>query len=93
MPGEMPGVVHLACPHGHELETPRDLLGTDVACPVCGVEFRLRREDTDEYHAEQRKERERKELQFGNKMMRFAIVTAVLVVLAVILMALYLGLA
>lgn len=89
----MPGVVHLACPHGHELETPRDLLGTDVACPVCGVEFRLRREDTSEYRAEKRAERERKELQFGNKMMNFAIVTAVLVVLAIILMALYIGLA
>ena len=92
LPGEMPGVVHLACPHGHELETPRELLGSDVACPVCGVEFRLRREDTAEYRVEKRAERERKELQFGNKMMNFAIVTAVLVVLAIVLMALYIGL-
>lgn len=88
----MPGVVHLACPNGHELETPRDLLGTDIACPVCGVEFRLRREDTDEYRAQKRADRERKEQQFGRKMMNFSIVTAVLVVLAIIMMALYIGL-
>ncbi|MGD9645709.1 MAG: hypothetical protein AB7U73_08355 [Pirellulales bacterium] len=92
LPGEMPGVVHLACPNGHELETPRDLLGTDIACPVCGVEFRLRREDTDEYRAQKRADRERKEQQFGRKMMNFSIVTAVLVVLAIIMMALYIGL-
>ncbi|MBX9788805.1 MAG: hypothetical protein K2Y37_07800 [Pirellulales bacterium] len=93
LPGEMPGVVHLACPSGHELEVPRELLGTDIACPVCGVEFRLRREDTDEYRAEKHAERERKEQQFGRKMMNFSIVVAVLVVLAILIMALYIGLA
>jgi hypothetical protein len=45
-----PGVVHIPCPNGHELETPVEMLGEEVLCPHCGVQFKLRNEDSKEYH-------------------------------------------
>src|SRR5664280_2174339 len=64
MPPELPTIqleqeppVHIPCPSGHQLETPRDMLGQDALCPFCQVRFHLRWEDSIEY----REERERRE--------------------------------
>jgi hypothetical protein len=48
-----PGVVHIPCPNGHELETPIEMIGEEVLCPHCGVQFKLRNEDSKEYHVQQ----------------------------------------
>jgi len=49
----MPGIVHIPCPNGHELETPLDMIGQEVLCPHCGAQFRLRNEDSLEFkHAQ-----------------------------------------
>jgi len=75
-------VVHIPCPSGHELETPRDMLGQEALCPFCRVQFRLRLEDSIEYRAAlQQRERE-----MGMKWMKAAIAAAVVVVGAVILL-------
>jgi hypothetical protein len=53
-------VVHIPCPNGHELESPIDMLGMDVLCPHCAAQFRLRNEDSREYHdLQQKRERDR----------------------------------
>jgi len=51
MPGaqKRQDVFHILCPSGHQLETPREMLGSDAMCPFCGAQFRLRLEDSLEY--------------------------------------------
>lgn len=39
-------LLHIPCPNGHELETPLDMLGQEVLCPHCGVQFLLRERDS-----------------------------------------------
>lgn len=70
-----PGCVHIPCPNGHELETPFDMLGQEVLCPHCGAQFRLRNEDSREYHEKlDKRERERGKFWFN-----WAITAAVLI--------------
>jgi hypothetical protein len=78
-------LVHLFCPNGHELETPTEMLGQDALCPHCRVQFRLRMRDTREFKDEQL----RKEQEFNRKALRWAIITATVVGLGLLAMALY----
>jgi hypothetical protein len=70
-----PGIVHIPCPNGHELETPVEMLGQDVLCPHCGAQFHLRREDSREAH----EERERREQRRAEAWFRWSIAAAVIV--------------
>lgn len=79
-----PELLHIACPNGHELETPRDMLGQDVLCPHCNVQFRLREKDSVEYRRRRAQELERKERNAGKMWLNYAIVAAVLVVIGII---------
>ncbi len=86
---EMPGAaafVHILCPSGHELETPREMLGQDAICPYCQMQFRLRFEDSLEYRKEKEAERERMDMRKGKAWMQWSIAAAVVVILGVILM-------
>jgi len=83
---EQASVVHVICPHGHVLETPRDMLGQDAMCPYCEAEFRLRFEDTEEYRREREEQRERREQKLGKAWMNWAIAIAVVVVMGVIIL-------
>jgi len=83
---EQASVVHVICPHGHVLETPRDMLGQDAMCPYCEAEFRLRFEDTEEYRREREEQRERREQKLGKAWMNWAIAVAVVVVMGVIIL-------
>ena len=47
--GMTSGVVHIPCPNGHELETPTEWIGIEALCPFCGVQFRLKKENSVEY--------------------------------------------
>jgi len=76
-----PEILHIACPNGHELETPRDMLNQDVLCPHCQVQFRLREKDSVEYKRRRELERQRREQKAGKNWLNFAIVAAVIVVL------------
>lgn len=77
-------VVHVACPNGHELETPREMLGQEAMCPFCQTQFWLRLEDSVEYRREKAEERERRETRIGQLWLRWAIVAAVVVVLGLV---------
>lgn len=85
LPGTSP-IIHILCPSGHQLETPRDMLGQDALCPYCQVQFRLRFEDSLEYRKQKQEERELQELRTGKKWMQWSIAAAVVVILGVILM-------
>lgn len=84
-----PKILHIPCPAGHELETPAEMIGQDVLCPYCGVQFNLRYKDSTEYKAELAAERERKEERAGKMWFQWAIIAAVVVLLGLIGMVIY----
>lgn len=77
-------VVHILCPSGHQLETPREMLGQDAMCPYCQVQFRLRYENSLEYRQERAEALERQERKAAKLWLNWAIGIAVVVVLGVI---------
>jgi len=81
-----PDVVHIACPSGHELETPREMLGQVAMCPYCQVQFELRWEESVEYRRRKAEELERKQAKVARMWLQWSITAAVLVVLGLILM-------
>jgi len=79
-------VLHLVCPQGHQLETPREMLGQDAMCPYCQTVFRLRFEDSLEYRRQKEEERLRREQKLGRAWLHWSIAAAVVVVLGVLLL-------
>ena len=77
-------VVHIPCPNGHQLETPREILGEDAMCPICQAQFHLRLEDSIEYRRHRAEQFEQRERQIGNQWMNAAIIAAVVVLGAVL---------
>ncbi len=77
-----PSLYHIACPNGHELEAPPDMIDQEVLCPYCSVQFRLRIENSAEYRQRlDMLDRERARFWFN-----WAIAAAVLVGLGLIVM-------
>lgn len=76
-------VVHILCPRGHELETPREMIGKHAMCPHCQTEFQLRLEDSREYQRDQAAEQERRQRRLGKAWMNWTIAMVVIVVLGV----------
>mgnify|MGYP001828624979 CR=1 FL=1 len=81
---EHQSLVHVPCPKGHVLETPREMLGQHAMCPYCQAEFQLRFTDSEEYKREQEQKEERRQQKLGKAWMNWAIAVAVVVVLGVI---------
>jgi hypothetical protein len=81
---EQSPILHVLCPSGHQLETPREMLGEDAMCPYCQTIFRLRFEDSIEYRQRLEEERELREQKLGQTWMNWAIAIAVVVILGVI---------
>lgn len=79
-----PELLHIPCPQGHELETPRDMLNQEVLCPQCGAQFRLREKDSVEFIRRKEAEEERRANKAGNMWLNGAITVAVVVILALI---------
>jgi len=77
-------VVHIACPSGHELETPREMLGQQAMCPYCQVQFVLRFEDSVEHRQRLAQQQEWEEARKGRKWLQLAIAAAAIVVLGLI---------
>ncbi|MCS7304085.1 MAG: hypothetical protein NZ602_03120 [Thermoguttaceae bacterium] len=78
--------VHILCPSGHQLETPREMLGQEAICPFCQVQFRLRWEDTVEYRREKQLEVERRLARQSKLWLQWSIAAAVVVLVALIIM-------
>ncbi len=74
-------LVHIPCPAGHELETPREMLGQEALCPFCNRQFRLRLEKSVEYKKEEAEQARREDLRLGRLWIKVSIVLAVLVVI------------
>jgi hypothetical protein len=79
-------VVHVICPNGHPLETPREMLDQQALCPFCQAQFQLRLVDSVEYREERAKERARRESRANQLWLRWSIAAAVVVVLGLILL-------
>lgn len=86
-----PRVVRIPCPQGHELQTPTDMLDQEVLCPICGTQFHLRYEDSVEYKQELVERRLRQAEQLNKAALKWAIIAAVVIVLAIIGMIIYLA--
>lgn len=78
--------LHVLCPSGHELETPREMLGQDALCPYCQVQFRLRFEDSVEYRREKAAEEERRMAKASRAWMQWSIAAAAVVLVGLIIM-------
>lgn len=72
-----PKVYHIACPNGHLLETPDDILGQQALCPYCNVQFELRVEDSEEFKKEQESERRRREEEMNERWVKYSIRAAI----------------
>jgi uncharacterized Zn-finger protein len=82
-------IVHLVCPKGHTLDTPREMLGMDAVCPFCQTVFSLRWEDSLEYRRQQKEKEQRAQIrqqQLARSWLHWSIAVAVVVILGVILM-------
>lgn len=84
-----PRNVRIPCPQGHELQTPMDMVGQEVLCPICGTQFHLRYEDSIEYKEEQAELRRRRAENLNQTALKWSIGTAVAIVLAIIGMIVY----
>jgi len=87
---QVPRVVRIPCPQGHELQTPMDMVQQDVLCPICGTQFQLRYEDSLEFKEEQAELRRRKAERVNQVALKWSIGAAVVVVLGIIGMLIYL---
>lgn len=81
-----PRLLHIPCPQGHELETPEEMLGQDVLCPLCGEQFHLQYKNSVEYKKEKEAERERRERKMAQAWFTRAVIAAVVVVLGLIVL-------
>jgi hypothetical protein len=79
-----PRIVRIPCPQGHELQTPMDMVNQEVLCPICSTQFYLRFEDSVEYKQEQADLRRRKAEQLNQAALKWAIIAAVVVVVAIL---------
>ena len=83
---EEQSLIHIPCPEGHVLETPREMLGQYAMCPYCQAEFQLRFTDSQEYQREEAQKQQRREQKVGKAWMNWAIAAAVVVLFAVVIM-------
>lgn len=79
-------LLHIPCPNGHVLDTPRDMLDQLVMCPHCEAEFRLRESDSQEYQRRKQLQEESRERRSGQLWMNWSVVIAVIVVLGLALL-------
>lgn len=86
---QAPQNVRIPCPQGHELQTPMDMVGQEVLCPICATQFHLRYEDSIEYKEEQAERRRRRAENVNQAALKWAIGTAVAIVLAIVGMLVY----
>lgn len=76
-----PELLHIPCPNGHELEVPPDMLDTEVLCPHCNAQFRLRAKDSIEHRKLREQVEAIRDAKTNKFYYQFAIVVASVVVL------------
>lgn len=86
-----PRIVRIPCPQGHELQTPMDMVNQEVLCPICSTQFHLRYEDSIEFKEEQAELRRRKAESLNYAAMKWSIIAAVVIVVAILGMIVYMA--
>ena len=76
-----PSVLHIHCPNGHQLETPREMLAQEAMCPHCGVQFELKESQSVEAKSKREKELDRQWNRIGNRWLTWSITVVIIVVL------------
>ncbi|HEX4148736.1 MAG TPA: hypothetical protein VHY20_07105 [Pirellulales bacterium] len=84
-----PRVYRIACPKGHILETPSDMIGQQALCPYCNTQFELRVEDSVEYQEEQAAAKLRREEEINKLWFKWSIRAAIFVVVMFVGMMVY----
>ena len=86
--GELAGpkILHIPCPNGHELEVPPEMLGQDVMCPHCSVQFLLREKDSVEAKRRKQEQLELKDYKAGKTWLMWAVIFGVLVIIGLAIM-------
>jgi hypothetical protein len=79
-----PELLHIPCPNGHVLEVPPEMLDTDVLCPHCNAQFRLRTKDSVEYRERREREEAIRDAKTNKFYYQFAIVVVSVVALLLI---------
>lgn len=72
-PAPEPKIFRIACPQGHELQTPSDMLGQQALCPYCNAQFELKYENSVEYREEQEAAARRREQELNKFWLTWAI--------------------
>ena len=87
--------LHIPCPNGHLLDAPIEMLGQDVLCPHCEVQFRLLEMNSLEYRERQTAAREHAEAiedyAVGEVWLKWAIAVSLFVALALLILFLLSG--
>jgi hypothetical protein len=83
-----PELLHIPCPNGHELDTPREMLNQEVLCPHCGAQFLLREQDSVEFKRKKQAATEAKDRKLGQTWLNWAIAIAVLVLIGLVVLIL-----
>ncbi len=76
-----PELFHIACPNGHELETPREMLDQFAMCPTCNAQFQLLEKDSVEYQRRREIEDEARAANLERSWLNWAIALVILVLL------------
>lgn len=85
-----PEVLQVLCPRGHVLDTPEEMLGTEVICPHCRVKFTPTVERSVPYLRTKQRYEAQKEESRGRFWLGIAIVAATVVLMTFVVLAVYL---
>jgi hypothetical protein len=81
-----PKIFHIACPNGHVLESPEEMLDREVLCPFCNLQFRLRYKHSDEAKHKRAFDQERLDNRRGRLWLNWAASAAGVVLVGLALM-------
>jgi uncharacterized Zn-finger protein len=79
---------HIACPNGHELEVPREMLDQTALCPYCNSKFTLRECESLEYQRKKVIREEQEERSISNTWLNWVVGISVVVMLFLLVLVL-----
>ena len=79
---------HIACPNGHELEVPREMLDQTARCPYCNSKFTLRECESLEYQRKKVIREEQEERSISNTWLNWVVGISVVVMLFLLVLLL-----
>jgi len=79
---------HIACPNGHELEVPLEMLDQTALCPHCNSKFTLRERASVEFKRKKVIREEQKERSVSNTWLNWVVGISVVVMLFLLVLAL-----